>query len=254
MRMRQLHLKCGAPTAAAMRKAIKDFAAPRLAPASLSEFLSNKRPNALPKQDFLRGFVAACLLYRGDQPHQVTAQLKTWDTWWATLILASGAPPVTIAPRPPATPAPAGGKRRARCHPLSIVVGLLAGLALGVGATLTIPALFQADNSHPHELRVEVGRPASESTADGGCPSHQAAIHNGRAAPMGIILYRECYDHLDVYLTDVLADGYCIFSVIHWSNGQSDTTSRACPAPHPSYTEIPRRTKDFWVELVAVEH
>jgi hypothetical protein len=255
MRMRQLHIKCGTPTAAAMRKSIKDFSAPRVAPASLSEFLSNKRPNALPKQDFLRGFVAACLLCRGAPAAEVTAELRTWDTWWAALVLASGAPPVTIMPRAPAgIGAEIGGGERPRPgRPISMVAGLVAGLAIGAGATITIPALFRAEDSYPHELRVEVGRPLTRPTPGGFCPRHDTAIRNGRAEPIGTVWYRECVDHLDVVITDNLADNYCIFSVIHWPNGQSTTTSRTCMAGHSADDSVPKPGQDFWMELVATE-
>ena len=251
MRMRELHKKCGAPTGAAMRNAIKEFAAPRLAPASLSEFFSNKRPNALPKQDFLRGFVTACLLYRGESPHQVTAELLRWDTWWAQLVLASGTPPVTITPRVPAATPNGADNRPDRSRPILFVAGLVAGLALGAGTVVAIPALFRAHDTRPSHLRADVGRPPTRPTSNDHCPMWEANLDNGRGKRAGSIWYRECVDYLDVVVADDLTDGYCISSVIHWSTGQSETTLKTCLGGHLSHAEIPKPSADFTLELIA---
>lgn len=253
MRMRELHKECGGPTGAAMRNAIKEFAAPRLAPASLSEFFSNKRPNALPKQDFLRGFVAACLLYRGESPQRVTTELLRWDTWWAQLVLASGTPPVTITPRVPVATPNGAENRTDRSRPMLFVAGLVAGLALGAGTVVAIPALFRAHDTRPSQLRTDVGRPSARPTSNDRCPMLEANLDNGRGQPAGSIWYRECLDYLDVVVTDNLTDGYCISTVIHWSTGQSETTSVTCPGGHLIHAEIhkPTATADFTLELVA---
>jgi hypothetical protein len=251
MRMRQLHKECGAPTGAAMRNAIKEFAAPRLAPASLSEFFSNKRPNALPKQDFLRGFVAACLLYRGETPQRVTTELLRWDTWWALLVLASGTPPVTIAPRVP-DPTPNGADNRTgRARPILFVAGLVAGLALGAGTAVAIPALFRTHDAHPAQLRADIGRPPTPPTSNDHCPMWEGNLDNGRGQRAGSIWYRECVTYLDVVVADNLTDGYCISTVIHWPTGQSETILKTCPGGHLSHAEIPKTTPDFTLELVA---
>jgi hypothetical protein len=248
MRMRQLHTKCGGPTAAGMRKAIKDFDVPRVAPASLSEFFSDKRPNALPKQDFLRGFVAACLLSGGTAPDLVTAELRTWDAWWGALVLASGTPPITVTPRVPDI----AGTKPHRRRPLLITTSFVAGLLLGAALALAIPRLVRLLDSHPHTLRVQVDHPPPFLPTGGDCPTWEAAIRDGHGVPLGTIWLQECADRLDILTVDNLADDYCVFSVIHWSNGASQATPRTCAAGHLSYSMFDKRTPGFRLEFFAV--
>lgn len=247
MRMRQLHEKSGAPTAAAMRMAIKDFSAPRLAPASLSEFFSDKRPNALPRQDFLRGFVAACLLYRGDDPGTVTAQLRTWDTWWAALVLASGTPPITITARPPAADPPATDNPPRRRRTLPIIAGAVAGFALGLATAAIIPVLFRP-HAIPQQLIIQ--RPSRTSPTDP-CPVQRATMRDGGGDAVGSIQFLECDDYLDVLISDNHADDLCISAVITWTTGQSETTGRTCPADGMTRHLIRRRTADYTLTLVS---
>lgn len=252
MRMRQLHVKSGSPTAAAMRKSIKDFDVPRLAPASLSEFFSNKRPNALPKQDFLRGFVAACLLLDGTAPEVVAAELRTWDAWWTALVLASGTPPVTVTPRIAATPEL---NIPPRPRPILIIAGFVLGVALGAGGTLAIPRLFRTSETHPRILRMAVDRPRPNGPTAAGCPIQYAAIRDSHGVTLGALWLRECFDRIETVVADTLADRYCINSVILWSNNTRTSTSKTCTPDGFAADLVPITDPalDFTLELVAFE-
>jgi hypothetical protein len=94
-RLRQLRADSGHPTQAQMRKAIATFDVDKLAPATLSEFLGDVRAHSLPRWEFVRSYVAACLLYDGNTPQQVNAQLKSWAHCWKDLAAGTGAGVVT---------------------------------------------------------------------------------------------------------------------------------------------------------------
>jgi hypothetical protein len=91
-RMRQLRVDCDHPTQAQMRSAIATFNVDKLARATLSEFLNDIRAHSLPKWEFVRSYVAACLLHRGTSPRTVSEQLQTWATWWTNLGTTDGKP------------------------------------------------------------------------------------------------------------------------------------------------------------------
>jgi hypothetical protein len=84
-RMRRLREDCGTPAQAEMRQAIATFNVDKLARATLSEFLNDVRSHHLPKWEFVRSYVAACLLHHGTPAADVSEQLRTWASWWSSL-------------------------------------------------------------------------------------------------------------------------------------------------------------------------
>jgi hypothetical protein len=96
-RLRELHAECGAPASADIRRAIRDVTTvPGLAASTLSEFFSDTRPTVLPRQDFVRGFVAGCLLHSGAASEDVTEAVEQWDDWWRAVLTSTGQPPIRI--------------------------------------------------------------------------------------------------------------------------------------------------------------
>src|SRR3954453_21543307 len=88
-RLRQLRPDSGDPTQAQMRKAVATFNVDKLAPATLSEFLNDVRAHSLPRWEFVRSYVAACLLHAGTSPRQVATQLDSWAACWRDLAAGS---------------------------------------------------------------------------------------------------------------------------------------------------------------------
>jgi hypothetical protein len=97
-RMQRLRAECDNPTQAQMRQAIATFNVDKLARATLSEFLNDVRAHSLPKWEFVRSYVAACLLHRGTAPHTVSEELQTWATWWTSLVTADDKSALSVAP------------------------------------------------------------------------------------------------------------------------------------------------------------
>ncbi|MGH3915937.1 MAG: hypothetical protein ACRDTC_21390 [Pseudonocardiaceae bacterium] len=95
-RLHELHAACGEPSNAELRRVVCGFSVPRLAAATLSEFVRDIRPTVLPRQDFVRAFVAGCLLYSKATPEAVRDRLKQWDLWWIAVVTSSGQPPIAV--------------------------------------------------------------------------------------------------------------------------------------------------------------
>lgn len=117
-RLLWLRTECGSPSYTTMRNGAKRLDQALLAPATISDFVSNKHPNALPRKEFVRAFVAGCLASRNVDPAVIHHRLGVWDDWWADLVVHSGqalaarpVPPVAAA-RPSgavAAPEPSAG-------------------------------------------------------------------------------------------------------------------------------------------------
>jgi len=245
-----LHVKAGKPAAAELRKAIRNIDELCLAPSTLSEFLNNNRPASLPQPDFVHAFVTGCLLHRGATRKAVDDELKRWDEWWATVAMSSGRSPIkkiihAKSTETPTKPAQAGRPWRA----MSLVA-----LAAAVGGALVATAIawvwpWTIFNPRP-DLQVDVGMPLMVE-GGGGCAFRSTDVRGPRDDTAGTIWYRECGDHLELWLTDHMKDGRCVWAIIDWTDGATDTTSRACPAGQMKYDKIPRRTPDYRVLLVA---
>lgn len=127
-RLRRLHTTCGAPRNAEIRRAIRGVAVPQLAASTLSEFFSDARPGTLPRQDFVRAFVAGCLLHDDTSPDTVDEALTRWDTWWCAVVAGTGQPPIKVVVPPSTTRPP--GRARIRVVLLATVC-VVAGFAAG---------------------------------------------------------------------------------------------------------------------------
>lgn len=115
-RLRALHADCGSPANAEIRRATRGVGVPQLAASTLSEFLSDIRPTSLPRQDFVRAFVAGCLLCSEASAETVQAETVKWDAWWLEVVASTGQPLVNAFSKQQAeTPA-----KRSRHHVLLI--------------------------------------------------------------------------------------------------------------------------------------
>jgi hypothetical protein len=104
-RLRALRAAAGDPSYAALGAAARGGGA-MLAKATLSEFCRDVHPHRLPRQDFVRAFVRACLTCTGASTEHVDAEVARFDRWWTALVLDLG-----LTPPPP--PAPTLGDQRA---------------------------------------------------------------------------------------------------------------------------------------------
>ncbi|MFE5563901.1 hypothetical protein ACFQ68_02825 [Amycolatopsis japonica] len=146
-RMRTLRAECGNPTQAEMRQAIATFKVDKLPRATLSEFLNDVRAHSLPRWEFVRAFVAACLLCKGKPSAMVSEELLLWAAWWTGVNRLDGDPPPSAplattleAVEPPPTDSPDPEPERAEVShgrfrtvlivATSTVIGLAAGAAL----------------------------------------------------------------------------------------------------------------------------
>jgi hypothetical protein len=252
-RLHELHRSTGEPTNAELRQAVTGFAVPKLAAATLSEFLRDLRPTVLPRQDFVRAFVAGCLLH-DDTPHEtVIAELERWDALWTTVVASYGQPPIRrlAAPVDGEEPAPTTPRsRRSIARPVSLVVaGGLAGALVATAMAWVWPWTILEPTP---DLRVEVGRPTPDMVQDGGCPHRTTDIRDERDDTAGSVWYRECADYLEFWTSDHMKDGRCVWVIVRWANGVTDTTARSCPAGAMHYTRLDRLTDSYRVELVAV--
>lgn len=144
-----LYQRSGSPSHSALCKAALAHQAPQLAKATLSDFLRNKYPGRLPRQDFVRALLVGCLGAAGAVPAEISAELERWDGWWGALVVASGSPPTTgavqipsAAPEPALRPRPVTADRVGGSRWRTAAVG--AGCALaGAGATMGVLALAE---------------------------------------------------------------------------------------------------------------
>ena len=144
-----LYQRSGSPSHSALCKAALAHQAPQLAKATLSDFLRNKYPGRLPRQDFVRALLVGCLGAAGAGPAEISAELERWDGWWGALVVASGSPPTTgavqipsAAPEPALRPRPVTADRVGGSRWRTAAVG--AGCALaGAGATMGVLALAE---------------------------------------------------------------------------------------------------------------
>jgi len=83
------------------------------------------------------------------------------------------------------------------------------------------------------------------------CPHRSTDVRDHRDDTAGSIWYRECGDYLEIWVTDHMKDGRCVWAIVHWSNGIVDTSNRACPAGKMEFSKIAKYGPDFWMELVA---
>lgn len=252
-RLHDLHKLVGAPTNAELRQAVNGFSVPKLAAATLSEFLRDRRPTVLPRQDFVRAFVAGCLLHDKTPHETVIEELSRWDALWTTVVAGYGQPPIrTLAP-PAGEEAPEPRKSRNRgsiTRPASLVLagGIVGALVATAIAWVWPWTIFK---STP-DLRVEVGRPAPGMVQDGGCPHRTTDIRDDRDDTAGSVWFRECADYLEFWTSDHLKDSRCVWVIVHWANGITDTTARSCPAGEMHYTRLARLTDSYRAELVAL--
>lgn len=135
-RLFQLHQRCGRPSYTVMRQAAEAHATVRLAKATLSEFLADKHPNRLPRQDFVTAFVVGCRYPDQPDPAELAAELRQWDQWWSALVVATGAPPTASAPRS----AEVASRPWYRRHQ-TVSVGIVSGLAGCLLGSWVVPPL-----------------------------------------------------------------------------------------------------------------
>ncbi|SDD51770.1 hypothetical protein [Actinokineospora iranica] len=187
------------------------------------------------------------------------AELRRWDARWTAVVAGSGQPPITcIEPEPepesePESESESGGEPEpspARGRVRLAVLALASALAGALAATAVAGVWPWTVFDPTPDLRAEVGRPKPGGSAEG-CPSRSTDVRDRRDDSAGSLWYRECADHLEFWLTDHMKDGRCVWAVVHWSNGATDTTSRACPAGKVDHDKIPRLTDDYRVELIA---
>lgn len=150
-----------------------------------------------------------------------------------------------VPPAPVSAPAPRRVSFGQRI--VLILAGAVAGVLIATGVAGVWPwtlLTYEAD------LQANVGRP-SLTDAAGSCPQRTTDVRDHRDDSAGSIWYRECGDYLEVWVTDHMKDGRCVWAMVYWANGVTDSSKRACPAGKMEYTKIAKQTPDFRIELLA---
>ncbi|EMD25263.1 helix-turn-helix domain-containing protein [Amycolatopsis azurea] len=130
---------------------------------------------------------------------------------------------------------------------LLLLSGAVAGVLIATGVAGVWPWTLI---SYEGDLQVNVGRPNGVD-AQGTCPQRSTDVRDHRDDTAGSIWYRECQDYLEIWVTDNMKDGRCVWAIVHWSNGVVDSSKRACPAGKIEFSKIAKYAPDFWMELVA---
>ncbi|WP_244162561.1 hypothetical protein [Amycolatopsis regifaucium] len=131
---------------------------------------------------------------------------------------------------------------------LLLLIGAVTGVLVATAVAGVWPWTIL---TYEPDLRVNVGRP-NPADALGPCPQRSTDVRDHRDDTAGSIWYRECGDYLEIWVTDHMKDGRCVWAIVHWSNGVVDTSERACPAGKMEFSKIAKYAPDFWMELVAV--
>ncbi len=130
---------------------------------------------------------------------------------------------------------------------LLFLAGALAGVLIATGVAGVWPWTIL---TYEPDLQVSVGRP-NPADAVGTCPQRSTDVRDHRDDTAGSIWYRECGDYLEIWVTDHMKDGRCVWAIVHWDNGIVDTSKRACPAGKMEFSKIAKYAPGFWMELVA---
>ncbi|WP_037311769.1 helix-turn-helix domain-containing protein [Amycolatopsis orientalis] len=144
---------------------------------------------------------------------------------------------------------PAAVSRRARFgqRVLLVLAGAVAGVLIATGVAGVWPWTLL---TYEPDLQVNVGRP-NPADALTPCPQRTTDVRDHRDDTAGSIWYRECADYLEIWVTDHMKDGRCVWAIVHWSNGVVDASKRACPAGKMEFSKVAKYAPDFWMELVA---
>ncbi|MFC3452526.1 helix-turn-helix domain-containing protein [Amycolatopsis speibonae] len=157
---------------------------------------------------------------------------------------------VELAFGDPVRQAPSAPRRFGFGHRLLLLLsGAVAGVLIATGVAGVWPWTIL---TYEPDLQVNVGRP-SPADAPGSCPRRTTDVRDHRDDTAGSIWYRECADYLEIWVTDHMKDGRCVWAIVHWSNGVVDASNRACPAGKMEFSKIAKYAPDFWMELVARE-
>ncbi|OXM45044.1 helix-turn-helix domain-containing protein [Amycolatopsis alba] len=155
---------------------------------------------------------------------------------------------VEVAFAEPVRQPPSAPRRIGFGHRLLLVLsGAVAGVLIATGVAGVWPwtlVTYEAD------LTANVGRP-NPADARGPCPQRSTDVRDHRDDTAGSVWYRECTDYLEIWVTDHMKDGRCVWAIVHWSNGVVDSSNRACPAGKMEFSKIAKYAPDFWMELVA---
>ncbi|MGH3917300.1 MAG: hypothetical protein ACRDTC_28400 [Pseudonocardiaceae bacterium] len=104
------------------------------------------------------------------------------------------------------------------------------------------------------EYRVPVVRPTAQELERGRnqCAKRVTVVDNGNHQASGSVRLNECADTIEFAIADLDRDARCVYIEIIWSAQTKEKSDDACPVGHIVHQQLPKRTKDFTIELVSI--
>ncbi|GAB3433180.1 hypothetical protein [Actinophytocola sediminis] len=147
----------------------------------------------------------------------------------------------------------ASGRGRRRRGPIVVGAFIVVTVLVAVGLSTDVPSPSQVSADEVPEYRIPVMRPTAEEIALGRdqCAGRVTVVDNGNREASGSVRLTECADTIEFNVADLDRDSRCIYLEIIWSARSREKSGDACPVGHIIHQQVPKRTKEFTIELVS---